>query len=103
MKTLFAILFTIGTIFTSSENNQAKEKIKATFIGYADGIYNFTDENDYTIEFEHIQKPVLARYDLSTDEFKGKLFIITYETDLEEDEEGDEISTNIIIDLELIE
>jgi len=43
----------------------------------------------------------LDKYDLSTDEFKGRLFVITYET--ETDEEGDDISTKIIVDLKLVE
>lgn len=102
MKTIFILLFTIG-LLTTTEKIQETETMKATFTEFADGIYYFTDSNDYVNEFEYIKKDILAKYDLLTDEFKGKLFIITYETDAEEDEQGDEIVTSTIIDLELAE
>jgi len=102
MKTLFVLLFALTSMATS-ENIQETETTKTTFTEYADGIYYFTDADDYSIEFEHIKKEVLAKYDLSTDAFKGKLFVITYETDTETDEEGDDISTAIIVDLKLVE
>ena len=100
MKTLLVFLFTIASM---ASTNQETETIKATFKEYADGTYYFIDKDGYSNEFEHIKKEVLANYDLSTDEFEGKLFVISYETDTEEDDDGDDILIKIIVDLKLVE
>ncbi|TXN37839.1 hypothetical protein FVB32_05995 [Flagellimonas hymeniacidonis] len=100
MKTLFVFLITITSMGLL---NQETETMKATFDGYVDGIYFFTDKDDFSNEFVHVEKGVLEQFDLTTDEFKGKLFVISYTTDTEEDDEGDEITTNTITDLKLVE
>jgi hypothetical protein len=81
----------------------AQEKVKATFNEHLDGIYYFTDKDGYAMEFAQIQEDVLVQFDLLGEAFKGKVFMITYTTDTEEDEEGDEISINIIVGLKLAE
>ncbi|MGB5666562.1 MAG: hypothetical protein WBM53_06930 [Maribacter sp.] len=102
MKALFVFFFAIITVATT-EKSQETETIKATFTEYIDEIYYFTDSEGYTIEFNDVLNEVLVKYDLADEQFKGKLFIVTYETDTEMDEEGDDMATNTIIDLKLVE
>ena len=103
MKALLSIVFLFVLTVQNSPNNQETETLEATFVEYADDIYHFTDEEDYAHEFQQINKSVLDTYNLKDDVYKGKSFIITYETDTQEDEEGDELFINTIIGLELKE
>ena len=100
MKTLFVFFVVISSMATTVV---AQEKVKATFNEHLDGIYYFTDKDGYAMEFAQTQEDVLAQFDLLGEAFKGKVFMITYTTDTEEDEEGDEISINIIVGMKLAE
>lgn len=100
MKTLFVFLIAITSMATTVV---AQDTVKATFNEHLDGIYYFTDKDGYAMEFAQTQKDVLAQFDLLGEAYKGKVFIITYTTDTEEDEDGDEISINIIVGLKLVE
>lgn len=102
MKTLFVFLFAFASM-TTTEVAQETETIKATFNEYSEGSYYFTDSDDFSMEFEHIEKGVLSQFDLAGEEFKGKLFQITYQADTEEDEDGDSIAVNTITGLKLVE
>lgn len=102
MKTLLVLLFAITSMSTTVPT-QETETVKATFTEYTDGIYYFKDKNDYSMEFENIEEKVLVQYDLKGGELKGKVFMISYTTDTEEDEEGDEIGINTIIGLKIAE
>lgn len=102
MKTLFVFLIAFTSMATTVVA-QETETIKATFIEYSEGTYYFTDSDDFSIEFEHISKDVLSQFDLAGDEFKEKLFQITYQADTEEDEEGDSIEVKTIVGLKLAE
>ncbi len=102
MKTLIVFLVAITSMSTLTVA-QESETIKATFNEHLEGIYYFTDKDGYVMEFAQTQKDVLAQFDLLGEGFKGKVFMITYTTDTEEDEEGDEISINIIVGLKLTE
>ena len=81
MKTLFVFLIAITSMATTA----------------------VTDKDGYTMEFAQTEKDVLAQFDLLGEAYKGKVFMITYTTDTEEDEEGDEISINIIVGMKLAE
>ena len=101
MKALLSIVFLFVISANTSQKNQETETIKATFVEYVDDTYYFTDKDEYSVEFQQIKKEVLDTYNLKDDSQKGKTFVITYETDTEEDEEGDDIQVNIIIGLKL--
>ena len=102
MKTLLILLFAITSLATT-EKSQETEKVNATYTEYEDGIYFFTDSDGYSIEFNNVSDEVLKKYDLYNDEYIGKLFIVTYQSDTEMDEEGDDVASNTIIDLKLVE
>ena len=44
---------------------------KGLFIGYLDGYATFHLENDDIIDFEQIDKRILAEYNLKNDDFKN--------------------------------
>ena len=60
--------------------------IEATYIGYEEGTYTFIDEDEEEYEFSDMDAKVAKKYDLDTDEFVGKKFKVTYESDTEVDE-----------------
>ncbi len=100
MKTLFVFLIAITSMATTAV---AQETVKATFNEHLDGIYYFTDIDGYAMEFAQAEKDVLAQFDLLGETFKGKVFMISYTTDTEEDEEGEDVAINIIVGLKLTE
>ena len=102
MKTFLVFLVAFASMATTVVA-QETETVKATFNEYSEGIYYFTDSDDFTMEFEHISQEVLSQFNLAGEEFKGKLFQITYQADTEEDEEGDSIAVNTITGLKLVE
>ena len=51
---------------------------KGLFIGYLDGYATFHLENDDIIDFEQIDKRILADYDLKNGDYKNKTFEIYY-------------------------
>lgn len=102
MKTLFVFLIATLALSTATVAQEA-ETVKATFNEYSEGTYYFTDSDDFSIEFEYISKEVQSQFNLAEEKFKGKLFLITYEVDTEDDEDGDSIAVNTIIGLKLSE
>ena len=102
MKTLLSIFFLFTLTVQSLQNKQETETAEATFIEFADDTYYFTDNNDYSYEFQQINEDILNTYNLNDDSQKGKTFLITYDTDTEEDEEGDDVQIKIIIGLKLV-
>ncbi len=103
MKALLSIVFLFVLTVQSSPNSQETETLEATFAKYEDDIYHFTDEEDYAHEFHQINKSVLDTYNLKDAMYEGKSFIITYESESKEDEEGDDFFVNTITGLKLKE
>ena len=103
MKALLSIVLLFVVSANTMKKNQETETVKATFVEYVDETYYFQDKDDFSIEFQQINKDILELYNLNDDSQKGKSFVITYETDTEEDEEGDDIQINIIVGLKLVE
>lgn len=101
MKTLL-VFFVMLTSMTTMMSQEI-DTVKATFNEYADGTYHFTDKDSYSMEFEYVEESVLAQFNLAGEEFKGKLFIVTFQSDTEEDQDGEEILVNTIIGLKLAE
>ncbi|MDV7140873.1 hypothetical protein R3X28_18420 [Maribacter sp. TH_r10] len=102
MKTLFISLFLIvnglgGAIV------QESEKITATYEGFEDGTYYFTDNDGFSNEFQHVTEGVLESYDLTDEMYKGKLFIVTYISEVETDDLDEEITVNTITELKIKE
>lgn len=102
MKTLFISLFVSVSVMTNIVS-QDTEKITASFDTYEDGVYYFVDADGYTIMFNHISKEAKTRYDLTSDDFIGKSFEITYFSENEMDEFDEEISVQTIVSLKLLE
>lgn len=103
MKALLSIIFLFALTASTPLKIQETETLKATFVEYVEDTYYFLDKDDYSVEFQQIKKEVLDSYNLKDDSLKGKTFVITYETDTEEDEEGDDIQINIITGLKLMD
>ncbi|MEX1383372.1 hypothetical protein [Lutibacter sp.] len=102
MKKLMILLFTMASL---AFVNQQEEKItiKATFDGFEEGIYYFTDEEDESFYFETISKEALAKYNLLKEEFIGESFEVTYKIETKTDEYEEEYESYTIVKLKLIE
>ncbi len=100
MKTITIITSIVVVFFIAAYQNTT---VEATYDGYEDGVYYFTDNNDETLEFQEVEKDVLKTYDLMSKKFENKNFSVTYKTVEEEDEEGDSYTTYVITALKLIE
>ena len=48
------------------------------YMGYKDGYYSFVLENNDVIDFEEINKMILVKFDLKSDELKERKFEINY-------------------------
>ena len=101
MKTISILFFALMMMSTTIAPTQT-EVLKATYDGYEDEIYYFSDEED-TYEFKNIDSKLIKTYDLTSEKFEGRDFNITYliEKKIDEDDEETEIWT--ISKLELIE
>jgi len=102
MKKLMILLFTIAS-FAFVNQQEEKLTIKATFDGFEEGIYYFTDEEDESFYFETISKEALAKYNLLKEEFIGESFEVTYKIDTKKDEYNEEYESYVIVKLKLIE
>jgi len=102
MKTLAIILVTFTTLL-GIEKVQDKITIKATFDGYQDEIYFFSDADEGAYEFQSIDSVASKKYDLSDEKFKGKVFEVTYSTEFDIDDNDEEYTLYTILDLKLIQ
>jgi len=102
MKTLFISFFLLTSVLTN-DTVQDIEKMTATFDSYEGTVFYFIDKDGYTNAFEHISEKAQAMYDLTSADFIGKSFQITYTSDTEMDESDEEISVNSIVSLKLLE
>ena len=102
MKTLI-VLFTIVSL-AFSKNTQETIKMNASFDGFEEGFYYFTDqEDDNNFYFETINKEAAEKYDLKGNQFIGKSFEVTYKIDSKIDENDEEYESFTIVKLNLIE
>lgn len=110
-KSIF--LLTIVATFSSFtvEVQEISDKITATYEGYVADSYSFTfineEEESETIIFDEVSEKVLVAFDLKSSDWLGKEFVVTFEelSDIEEDEEGEEIEVTktTIVGLQLVE
>lgn len=102
MKTLFiSLLLVVSSL--SMTLSQETETMTATFDGYEEGTYYFTDSDGYSNEFDQLSNAVKKMYDLSSEKFVGSTFQITYTSESEIDDSDEEITINTIIALKLME
>ena len=102
MKTLFVDLIAIISQ-VNLEKHQDTMTVKATFDGYEDGTYYFTDEEGGTYEFQKIVAEASKKFNLTDEKFNEKVFNVTYKMETELDENEEEYAIYTIVDLKLIE
>ena len=96
------LLFTLASLgFT--KKSQELLTMKASFDGYEDGFYYFTNEEDDNFYFETVSKEASEKYDLLKEDFIGKTFEVSYKIETKTDENNDEYESYIIVKLQLIE
>lgn len=95
--TLFALFLFV------SVHGQETLSIKATYDGYEEGFYYFTDEKDNSFFFEGAETAASEKYELIGKRFIGKTFDITYKVKTTKGEYGEEYYASIIVDLLLKE
>lgn len=98
MKTLITIFTIVSLVFAKNQENLA---IKATYDGYEEGFYYFTDKNDNSFFFEGVETAASEKYDLTDKRFIGKTFNITYRVKTTKGEYGEEYYASIIVQLVL--
>ncbi|TYP98885.1 hypothetical protein C7447_102203 [Tenacibaculum adriaticum] len=70
-------------------NDQQLVTTVGTFKEYANGYFTFKLENGDLIDFEQINKNVLAEFDLKSNSLKSKAFEITYKEILDDTDDED--------------
>jgi hypothetical protein len=98
MKSILVVLFVALSSFGSTDI-QETEKMNATYAGYEDGMYVFTDGDGYKSEFKYVSQEVMQQFDLSDEQYIGKQFTITFTVDSEIDEDDEEIMVSTIVGL----
>ena len=78
-----------------------EKTIEATYDGYEEGVYYFTDMNDETLEFQNVEKNVLEKFDLMSKKLENKTFEVTYKEVTDEDEDDEEYTMYTITALKL--
>ena len=104
MKTIFLGLISI-MMFVSIGQEQTNKTVTATYDGYEDGVYTFSNGENEIYDFEKVDPEVLKKFNLKTDKYVKKKFKITYkeETFKEKDgEEEDEYEIWTIVKLESV-
>ena len=99
--TLLAILVLLSTV--SAVLAQGKDTLEATFETVEDGTYYFVDADGFSHGFDEIADEVLKLYNLMEPRYQGKTFVITFDSDVEDDDEGEDIMVLRIIGLRLVE
>ncbi|QLG45100.1 hypothetical protein [Costertonia aggregata] len=101
MKTLLVSIFLI--VSSNILPVQEVEEMTGSFVGFEADIYYFTDDEGFSNEFHHIADEALKKFDLKDNTMVGKSFVITYTSNAEIDEDDEEMVTNTIIDLKMVE
>ncbi len=99
MKTLFIALFA----FINISVNVTTETVEATYDGFEEETYYFSDEDEITHSFDSVSKEAASQYDLMDATYKGKKFKITYVTTTEVNEDDEEYDAHHITELEMLD
>lgn len=97
------ILFFTMVSFAFVNQTEEITTIKATYDGYDEGTYYFTDEDENNYYFDSIEPEALKKYDLTDEEFIGKTFNVTYKVVTKTDEFDEEFDSFVIVKLQLVE
>lgn len=101
MKTILLGLFSM-VVLNSFGQEQQNKTVTAVFVGYEDGIYYFSNDEDDSYDFEKIDAKVLKTFNLNDKKYLNKKFKITYKEEKVEDENEEEYEIWVIVKLELI-
>lgn len=102
MKAILISIFLMMTTMTGL-TVQETESMAGTFNGYEDSIFSFTDTDGYSMEFHHVSDEAKATIDLTDDQYIGKLFQVTFTSEIEMDDEDEEIAINTITAIKILE
>lgn len=96
-----AILISLMMIFSSGNIVLTQEtmKVTGTYDRYEDGIYYFNSNNGESYEFHDITEEASEAYDLMDEALIGKLFSITFTSEMGEE---DEMEYNTILSLKMM-
>lgn len=97
MKSILIVLFVAISSLTTF--GQDTSTMNATYEGYINGAYVFTDSEGDSVEFNNAVSAVTSMYDLNSQKFIGKQFSITFTIDSELDEDDEEIQVSTIVEL----
>ena len=101
MKALITF-FTLISFFTAKQDTETIT-MNATFDGYEDGTYYFTDDEEGTYYFQGVEVTDEAskKIDLKDASYNGKTFKVSYQIQSKTDENNDAYEEYIIVKLEL--
>ncbi|APQ18065.1 hypothetical protein [Maribacter hydrothermalis] len=102
MKSILIVLFVAITSFTTTYG-QNTETMNGTYEGYIDEMYVFTDSDGYRAEFTNVSNEISTKFELTSDTYVGRQFMITFTVDTELDEDEEEIQISTIVNLEMPE
>ena len=99
MKT---VLITFCLVFSSFTGliNQESIRVSGIYDRYEDGVYYFTSDQGASFEFQDISEEAAESVDLMDADMIGKLFSITFTSELGEE---DDMEYNTIIALKILE
>ena len=103
MKSLFIALFMMGTLsgfaqesLKSVAQQADTETITATYIGSQDGEYHFA-EGETKMVFQSLDPAITKTMKMDDAKLKGQIFNVTYTSEMEENENGEEVETLTIV------
>lgn len=101
MKTLLITFLTLITFFNTEKIEEIKT-ITATFDGYENGIYSFSDADKEIYYFNRIEDTVSKKFDLTGLDFVGDNFKISYRIELEDTKTNKKEIVHTIVSLNLV-
>lgn len=101
MKTIFLMFLSLATLLEVPTTQESI--VEATFNGYVEDLYDFTDADGSTYGFAEIEPSAAQKYDLDSTDSVGKLFRVTYKVDTAIDEDEEEYDILVIVDLKVLE
>jgi hypothetical protein len=86
-----------------AQKMQETLSINAIFEGYDGDIYSFSDEDGNYYEFDRLTGKAKDKYDLTTTEFEGETFRVTYNIETKSDDFDGDREILVIVNLELLQ
>lgn len=93
------LLFMVSTLTASIDKvEQEAQTVTATYVGSQNGEFYFT-KGETKMVFQSIDYKVAETVNLADEALKGQIFEVTYTSEIEEDEGGEDVEVNTIIKL----